>query len=160
MEKLNIICLDDQREVLNTLAQNLVVFENQVNIEECESAWEAWEVLEEIDAEGDYAAVIISDHVMPGKNGVEFLTEVKTDGRFPHTRKILLTGLATHQDTISAINQAGIHKYLEKPWKSNELVMNVRRLLTEYILDKGVKYEKYMEMLDQEILRASLKNRT
>lgn len=160
MEKINIICVDDQREVLNTLTQNLVPFESLLIIEECESADEALEIIDEIDAEGNYVAVIISDHVMPGKNGVEFLTEVKEDGRFNETKKILLTGLATHKDTINAINQAGIDKYLEKPWDGDELIHNVKKLLTKYLIEKGISYEKYMDLLDQETLYDALKMKT
>ncbi len=62
-------------------------------------------------------ALIISDHVMPGKTGVELLTDVSKDGRFGFTRKVLLTGQATHTDTINAINSAGIDRYFEKPCK-------------------------------------------
>ena len=160
MEKLVIICLDDQREVLNTLTQNLEEFEEKVEIEECESADEAWEVLEEVDSAGDFACLIISDHVMPGKNGVEFLTEVKDDGRFGNSRKILLTGLATHKDTINAINQAEIDMYLEKPWDKKELIATVKTLITKFILKQGVEYEKYMSILDQETLYEDLKNMT
>ena len=88
MEKLTIICIDDQREVLTTLTQNLTDFEAYTEIEECESASEAWEVLEEIDGDGNFAAVIISDHVMPDKNGVDFLTELDFgDMNFPWRNK-------------------------------------------------------------------------
>ncbi len=65
-----------------------------------------------------YITVIVSDHVMPGKTGVELLTDVFHDSRFPNTKKILLTGQATHTDTINAIN-AGIDRYFEKPWQSS-----------------------------------------
>jgi len=160
MEKLTIICLDDQREVLTTLTQNSADFETYTEIEECESASEAWEVLEEIDGDGNFASVIISDHVMPGKNGVEFLTEVKVDGRFTNTRKILLTGLATHKDTINAINEAGIDMYLEKPWDKNELIQSVKIQITRFILDQGIAYEKYVNFLDQNTLFEALKSKT
>lgn len=160
MDKLKIICLDDQREVLSTLTQNLTLFEKHLEIEECESAQEAEEILDEIDAEGNHVPVIISDHVMPGKNGVEFLTDVKSDGRFKYTKKVLLTGLATHKDTIKAINDAGIDKYLEKPWDGDELIQVVKVLLTRFLLEKGLDYDKYMEILDQNTLYEALKMKT
>lgn len=152
MDKLTILYVDDQREVLSTLSKDLQVFEKYVTVEECESADEAMELINDIDSEGDMVAVIISDHVMPGKNGVEFLSEINKDGRFSATRKMLLTGQATHQDTIKAINQANIEKYLEKPWKSEELVEDVKILLTRFILDVGIDYNKYMPVLHQQTL--------
>ena len=69
MEELFVIIVDDQREVLTTVSKDLEELSDYINLEECESADETLELLDEIDAEGNYAAVIISDHVMPGKNG-------------------------------------------------------------------------------------------
>ena len=157
MEKLTIIYVDDQREVLNTLSKDLQLFDDLVNVEACESADEAIELINDIDNEGDYIAVIISDHIMPGKNGVEFLTEINNDERFLFTKKILLTGQATHQDTITAINNANIQKYLEKPWKSEDIQENVKILITQFIVQKGIDYEKYMSILHQPTLLNHLK---
>ncbi len=117
MEKLTIVYVDDQREVLSTLSTDLEIFSEYVNLEECESAIEALEIIEEIDDEGDMLAIVISDHIMPEMSGVEFLSKVHQDTRFPLTKKILLTGQATHEDTINAINNAKIQRdtlYLRK----------------------------------------------
>jgi len=155
--KLYVLCVDDQREVLSALRNDLSSL--PFALETCESAAEAQEVIEEIDEAGEHAAVIVCDHVMPGKSGVEWLAEVNSDGRFRHTRKVLLTGLATHQDTIQAINEAGIDLYLEKPWNPDRLRDAVRRMATEYILAAGVDYSRMMGELDQEVLYRELKTR-
>lgn len=152
MAKPNIICVDDQRDILATLKKELQFFRDHVKIYYCESAGEAGKILDEIDEQGEYIAVIICDHVMPGKNGVEFLSEVNTDGRFPKTKKLLLTGLATHEDTIEAINTAKIDRYIGKPWETHDLINKVRVLLTEYILEEGLDYNEYLTVLDQETL--------
>ena len=156
MDALFIICIDDQREVLDAISKDLAPFEGLCQIEECESAAEAEELLEEIDAQGDLPAVLISDHVMPEKNGVELLVDVNRDRRFEATKKVLLTGLATHQDTIQAINLAAIDKYIEKPWKVEHLQATVRTLLTEYVLAKGLNYASYRDQLDLPTLLAHL----
>jgi two-component system chemotaxis response regulator CheY len=158
MDKLNIIYVDDQREILSTLSKELQYFEKHIVIEECESADEALDVMNEIDGAGNHVAVIISDHIMPGKNGVEFLTEVHNDGRFNKTKKMLLTGQATHQDTIAAINYAHIEKYLEKPWTSERLIDDVKILITQFIFDTGLDYSKYMPILHQGTLLDNLKS--
>lgn len=92
MEKLNLICVDDQREVLSAVLQDLEPLNKWLNIEDCESADEVLELMDELDADGEMIALIISDHVMPGKTGVELLTEISKDSRFVRTRKVLLTG--------------------------------------------------------------------
>lgn len=137
MEKLNLICVDDQREVLSAVLQDLEPLNKWLNIEDCESADEVLELMDELDADGEMIALIISDHVMPGKTGVELLTEISKDSRFVRTRKVLLTGQATHTDTINAINSAGIDRYFEKPWQANQLIECVRNLVTQYILIWG-----------------------
>lgn len=160
MDKIYIIVVDDQREVLDAVSGDLSDFEEKFKLEECETAQEAEELLEEIYADGDFAALIISDHVMPEKSGVEFLKGLHMDERFHVSKKILLTGLATHQDTIEAINAASIDGYIEKPWKKEKLVQMVKELLTRYITDQGIDYENYIPLLDQPALYAALKKRT
>lgn len=158
MPTLNLICIDDQREVLASLEKELGPLEAFVDVHPCESAEEATEVLEDLDAEGKTPSLIICDHVMPGKNGIEFLTEISQDGRFSDTRKILLTGQATHSDTITAINHARIDRYIEKPWKPERLLTTIKVLLTEYILHQQLDYLPYQQIIDQETLFRLLKN--
>ncbi|MGJ7093845.1 response regulator [Vibrio hannami] len=157
MEKLNLICVDDQREVLSAVLQDLEPLSSWINIEDCESADEALELMDDFDAEGEFIALVISDHVMPGKTGVELLTEISQDTRFTETKKILLTGQATHHDTITAINLARIESYFEKPWSAEELINTVRRLVTEFIFDKGLDYTDYQNELDQNVVLTRLR---
>lgn len=152
MEKLNIICVDDQREVLSAVVRDLSVLESWVNIEECESAAECEALMDDIDSDGDFLALVISDHIMPGKTGVELLGDIALDGRFNDTRKILLTGQATHQDTINAVNTARIDHYFDKPWQKEELILAAKQLITHFIMKKGIDYQMYINELDQETL--------
>jgi len=158
MEKINIICVDDEREVLESVSRDLDYFSDIFNIEECESAFECLQLLEELDAQQEYVALIISDHIMPEKSGVELLTEVAKDNRFIGTKKLLLTGLATQADTIQAINNAKLDNFLEKVWDPKELLQMVKELITEYIVEKGIDYEDYIEKLDAPTLYRLLKS--
>ncbi|HIF9114508.1 TPA: response regulator [Photobacterium damselae] len=157
MEKLNIICVDDQREVLSAVLKDLAPLNDFFNVEDCESADEALELMDDLDAEGEFIALVISDHVMPRKTGVELLTEISQDARFVHTKKVLLTGQATHQDTIEAINLARIESYFEKPWKAEQLLTSARTLITEYIFDMGLDYQPWNEILDNSVVYRRLR---
>ncbi|PKF60388.1 hypothetical protein CW745_15085 [Psychromonas sp. psych-6C06] len=157
MENINIICVDDEREVLDSVVRDLDELSELFNIEECESAIECLELLEELDANQEYVAVLISDHVMPEKTGVELLTEVELDPRFLGTKKLLLTGLATQADTIRAINNAKLDNFLEKVWDPAELLQTVKELLTEFIVERGIEYDAYIEKLDAPTLYRLLK---
>lgn len=157
MEKIYIICVDDEREVLQAVSHDLQCFNSVFQIEECESAEECLELLEEIDAEQEFVGLIISDHVMPGKSGIELLGEIERDERFIGTKKVLLTGLATQADTIRAINNSKLDNYFEKVWNVEELVNTVRELLTVFVVEKGLNYEDYIDSLDAPTLYRLLK---
>lgn len=64
--------------------------------------------------------VIISDYNMPKLTGIEFLKAVK--GQYPNLTLILLTGYADKQNAIESINEAGVFRYLEKPWHNDTLL--------------------------------------
>ena len=160
MDKLKILCLDDQRDVLAALRKDLEVLGDAVTIIACESVAEAGEVLDLMDKHAEEPALILCDHVMPGTNGIEFLIGFRREGRFPKTKRILLTGLATHRDTIEAINKAHIDQYIEKPWKGADLVRTVKELLTCYVLEAGLDYKPYLGILDQDTLYAELRKRS
>lgn len=155
-----IFCIDDQREILAALRRDLATFEEVFEFIDCESAGEAAEEMTAIEAKGGHVMLLICDHVMPEKNGIDFLSEVNDDIRFKHTRKLLLTGLATHQDTILAINRADIDYYIEKPWEKDRLAKAVRTQMTEYILRSGIPYQSFHRHLDKQKVYQSLRNRT
>jgi two-component system chemotaxis response regulator CheY len=155
---LHIICVDDQREVLAALQNDLSVL--PFVVEGCESAEEAWEVMEDLDASGEFVALIVCDQVMPDKNGVDFLSEVATDDRFLHTRKMLLTGLATHRDTIRAINESNIDMYIEKPWDVESLLDHICRLVTEFVVSARLDYASMIDVLHSETLYKALRKKT
>ncbi len=160
MNNLYIICIDDQPEVLNALEQDLSLFEEKMNVEICDTGAEAIDLMDEIDGAGDFVALIISDQVMPQMTGVDLLAKVTNDGRFDDTQKILLTGLATHEATIEAINSGHIHQYIGKPWKRDHLENIVKQSLTKFVVAKGIEYQPFLELLDQETLYKVIRRAT
>ncbi len=160
MDKVYIICIDDQQEVLNALEQDLAFFDEKLNVEVCDTAQEALDLMEEIDGNGDFVALVITDQVMPEMSGVELLKEIENDERYALTRRMLLTGQATHHDTIEAINLGGVDQYLAKPWTRDQLHSSVRKLLTHYFFKKGIDYQAYQDNLDQDLVYKYLRNET
>lgn len=159
MKKPNIICIDDQREVLAAIKKDLDIFSPAFEITDCESAAEADEVMNDLSSEGGDVAVIICDHIMPGESGIDFLTRLNKDQRFLYTKKFILTGLANHSDTIQAINEAEINAYLEKPWEKDEFITIVKKLLTRFVVEAGIDFDELMPYLDQATLDRELKRK-
>jgi len=157
METLNIICVDDQQEVLDSVMRDLRPLTSHVRLEEASSVADCMQLIEQIDDDGDHVAIVISDQVMPEETGTELLGRITADRRFGKTRKVLLTGQATHADTINAINDGHIDNYIEKPWQPEKLLATVKRLLTLYVLDAGLDHTEYMPVLDPTTLFSKLR---
>jgi two-component system, probable response regulator PhcQ len=66
-----------------------------------------------LEAEHARVAIVLSDHRMPGRTGVELLTDVKQ--RWPHITRILVTAYADMESAIAAVNSGAVFKYLTKP---------------------------------------------
>ena len=77
-------------------------------------------------------ALVISDQVMPGMSGVEFLETVIE--RNPRAIRMMLTGYSDMPALIRAINEGRIYKYLPKPWEPDDLRISVKRALEVYEL--------------------------
>jgi len=70
-------------------------------------------------------SLVISDYNMPGMNGLDFLKTVKQ--LYPHILAIMLTGQAEIQIAVQAINEAGVYKFIQKPWDDNDLKVTILR---------------------------------
>jgi two-component system response regulator HupR/HoxA len=70
-------------------------------------------------------AVILCDQRMPGRTGVEFLSEVRET--WPDTVRIIVSGYTDSEDIVAGINQAGIHRFVLKPWMPDHLLHTVRQ---------------------------------
>lgn len=120
-----ILCVDDEAVILNSLKVQLKKeLGNQYVYEAAESADEALDIIEELDAETVRILVIVSDWLMPGMKGDEFLIEVHK--RFPKIVKIMLTGQADEIAINRAKECAGLHCCLSKPWDTRELIREIK----------------------------------
>jgi CheY-like chemotaxis protein len=148
MNQICILCVDDEPEVLEAIERDLRVFDDIFPVELAASAEEARKICSTIDGREDRLGVIVCDHLMPGETGVELLASLDVIPGAESARKVLLTGQAGHEDTIEAINRAGLDYYISKPWKGEHLQEVVRKLLTQYVLDHSSDPMSYMSVLD------------
>ena len=129
----HIVCVDDEQAVLDQLSAQLTRRFGATHRVECaESAEEALLLIDEIFAAGDEVELIICDQVMPKMKGDRFLERVHETR--PGVMKILLTGQAGLDSAIYAINNAGLHRYIEKPWEVEDLDLAIENLLTQHRL--------------------------
>lgn len=148
MNRLVILCIEDEDEVRDAVLRDLEVFEPAFLVEMAEDADDARQAAQEIAGAGDSVALVIADHRLPGMQGTDFLIELHHNLATAPARKVLLTGQAGHEDTIRAINEAGLDHYITKPWTAEELHAVVREQLTDYVLDNIDDVLPYVAVLD------------
>ncbi len=120
-----ILCVDDESIVLNSLEMQLKdQFGDKYIYEFAESAEEALEIMEEFVNDGLELLVIVSDWLMPGLKGDEFL--IKVHKKFPKIVKVLLTGQADEDAVKRAQDEANLHRCIHKPWDVEELIDTIQ----------------------------------
>jgi len=72
----------------------------------------------------DWVQMVTCDQRMPGQTGVDFLTDVRE--RRPDCGRVIITGDTDPAKMVQAIDEAGIHPFLTKPWHPDQLTMAAR----------------------------------
>lgn len=125
MSKPVILCVDDERMVLNSLRTQLSAeFGDTYIYEVAEDAEEAVELINELNDDEVSVIVIISDWLMPGMKEDELL--IRIHEQFPNMIKIMLTCQADKLAIDRAKQQANIHKCLSKPWSEVDLLETIK----------------------------------
>ena len=84
MNRSAIICVDDEKDVLTSLRQELEeVFGDEYQIEIAENAKECLEIYDELEEEEYRIPVVISDYIMPGMKGDE-LFKILHEKKYPY----------------------------------------------------------------------------
>ncbi len=121
--------MDDEKIVLDSLRDQLRKYFKDSHYLECaESAHEALEVIEDLESDGVSLVVIVSDWLMPGIKGDEFLIQLHE--KYPSIQKILLTGQADPEAILRAEQNIDLYKLIHKPWDETELIDTVKRGLS------------------------------
>ena len=121
MGKTAILCVDDEAILIMSLIQELkVYFGDRFIYESALSAESAIETLRDLADEGVSVILIISDWLMPGMKGDEFLIQVHQNN--PSIRCIMITGHADESIKARVCKEANVCAILSKPWEADELI--------------------------------------
>ena len=71
--------------------------------------------------------LLIADIDMPGINGLELTAHARQTR--PEVIRILLTGDASLESAMDAINRGEVHRYFTKPWRNETLRQSIREAL-------------------------------
>ncbi len=113
-----VLIVDDEAMVATAL-ESFLQLETSYRVHAFTRPTQALEALE-----SELVHVIIADFMMPGMDGISFLTRARE--MRPQAARILLTGYADKESAIRAINNVGLYQYLEKPWDNEQLKLVIR----------------------------------
>jgi len=116
-----VLVVDDEEDLRKAIVDILTL--DGFEVDQAGSAEEAAEKLSQTAYD-----VLITDHNLPGKTGVELLEESLV--RYPEIIGIIITGYGTIETAVNAIKK-GAYNYLTKPFKLVELPVMVRKGLKE-----------------------------
>jgi DNA-binding NtrC family response regulator len=117
--KAHLLLIDDDPNTLASLARAFRLAGHEATV--CDNASRAGELVR-----SEHFDLILSDVVMPGKTGMEFLEELKKAGI--QTPIVLISGQANIEMAVKA-TRLGALDFLEKPLSTDKLLLTVENAL-------------------------------
>ena len=124
---MTVLCVDDELDIIHAIKR--LLRKQNYNLLFASSGEKALEIMQQNDVH-----LIISDMRMPAMSGAELLEKVATS--YPNSYRILLSGYADMESTVSAINKGKTLKYIQKPWDNDELISSIEEGLEKVKLHK------------------------
>ena len=112
-----VLLVDDEQDFVEVLAERLET--RGFSVQKAFSGDDAINLITKKDAD-----VVVLDVLMPGRDGVEILREIKQ--LKPLTEVIMLTGHATVETAIEGM-KLGAYDYLMKPTETEDLVAKIKK---------------------------------
>jgi DNA-binding NtrC family response regulator len=143
-----VLFVDDEPNVLE-------LFKRQLRQEEFKvlTACSAVEALDTLSTQK--VDIVISDQNMPGMAGCDFLAKVRE--KHPQVVRFMLTGTATFEVAVRAVNTGAISHFMTKPVNVQEMVPVIKRAMNErdlvsrawQLLKKTKEQEQVIRSLEQ-----------
>jgi len=148
--KAQLLIIDDDANTLASLARAFRLAGHDATV--CDNANRALEL-----AKSQPFDLILSDVVMPGKDGLTFLEEYKALG--VGTPVVMMSGQA-HIDMAVRATKLGALDFLEKPLSTDKLLLTVENALRLRRLEEENRQLKHLVAdlsLDKEVLKAVIR---
>ena len=124
-----IIVVDDEKRICHNVEK--ILSKNNFEVTHALSAQDAMEKMAK-----ESFSLLISDIVMPGKNGLELLKMVKKE--WPLTKAIMMTAYASTDTAMKAI-RLGALDYIPKPFTPDELRSTVEGVLSGKLVEAPIR---------------------
>jgi putative nucleotidyltransferase with HDIG domain len=130
LTRASIVLVDGDPKSLEQLQDTIKVAVGQeFEITATGSAEEGLGTLYRIRSEGKQLEMVVTDQSLPGIPGTRFLEIVQS--QFPGVIKILVSDRPSLEEAMYAFNNAGLDRYIARPWEPEDLKFSVTSLLRQ-----------------------------
>jgi diguanylate cyclase (GGDEF)-like protein len=79
--------------------------------------------------------IVLCDLQLPDGSGLELLDWLRRTA--PRSARVLITGGASLQDAVDAINHSQVHRLVLKPWRCEDLLQTLRTIARSLLLERS-----------------------
>jgi len=139
MKKVNLLLVDDEQIVISTWKKSFDSVKYEIN--EAISGAEALDFVKKLKEEDRNARlVVLLDVMMPGLNGIEVLSRIKTE--FPFSKVYVITGNTESDDVPDVAYSTGLNRgdrfFLKQKLNMDDLLKEVEKGIREQEIQLGL----------------------
>ncbi|MEM2259946.1 MAG: response regulator [Candidatus Methanomethylicaceae archaeon] len=136
-----ILVIDDDPDIREGISE--ILRNSGYEVDAVETATEAIKKSEE-----NVYHIAFIDIVLPDMNGIEVLKKLKD--RIPKTRKVIITGYATLENAVEALN-LGANAYLIKPVKPEDIIKITEKMMKDIEEEITMTQEKIIKFIETRV---------
>jgi len=122
MKRYCVLIVDDEPNIRSSLTR--LFQRNGYETVLAENGVDAFALLKKIKV-----TAVISDYIMPGQSGVDFLRGIKA--HYPGMIRMILSGRADMGKVMGAVDEGIVSHFLLKPWDNRVLLETLRQAIHE-----------------------------
>ena len=150
---MRVLVVDDDR-ITRLLLRKILSKNPAYEVVEAASGLEAWNLIEQ----GGAPDLAILDIMMPGLDGMQLLTRLRTDPRFKDLGVIMCT-VVSETETVQQAAALGVSHYFVKPFSAQRVLDEVQKVLSKIPVNEpledpvtvsqrlGIDHESYQNLL-------------
>jgi YesN/AraC family two-component response regulator len=123
IEDMNVLIIDDEEKICELIK---IFLESAFDFHSIMTAPNALQGAQKLLNQG--FDLLIIDHVLPGKLGLEFIEHIRNSVKFSRLKVVLISGYLQQEDVLDAI-EFGVKNIVVKPFTREQIIAQVAEVL-------------------------------
>lgn len=123
IEDMNVLIIDDEEKICELIK---IFLESTYEFHSIMTAPNALQGAQKL--QNQEFDLLIIDHVLPGKLGIEFIEHIRNSVKFNRLKVVLISGYLQQEDVLNAI-QFGVKNIVVKPFTRQQIIAQVADVL-------------------------------